>query len=87
VLEDWLHLRVDIELVHHRGFFGFWDRVNVARVEGSIEPGDIAVLEPAHRRISDAQAVKGAGQGGNARQTRKVPLSQQQEEVDHQWRK
>jgi hypothetical protein len=39
-------LRVNVELVHCRGLFGLWDRVNIARMEGTIKPGDVAVLEP-----------------------------------------
>ena len=63
MLEDWLRLRVDVELVHCRSLFGPRDRVNVARMEGSIEPGDVAVLEPAQGRISTVQprAAKGRG--------------------------
>ena len=65
MLEDWLRLRVDVELVYCRGLFGLWDRVNVARMERPIEPGDVAVLEPAQWRISTAGS-KGTGQAGNA---------------------
>jgi hypothetical protein len=67
VLEDWLRLRVNVELVHCRGLFGLWDRVNIARMEGTIKPGDVAVLEPAQRRISKALGSKGTGKAGNAR--------------------